>query len=142
MLAARKSRAKQIAEERAEALTGTLDAVLAAHSGAVFELGADGGMRGLNEIARARLANDGTAALAEVAALATAPNAGGFDAYAVQIDERDGRVLLVERVATASGTWLAGRIAHVSRVWELSDRQKQVLERLVRGLSNKKIDGE
>ena len=134
---ARHARALAEAEAAREGAERTLEAVLAAHSGSAFVLDGMGRVTALSTRAKRTLAADTQGTLARLAGAVGAPESPGFDVLPVRIGGRTDRIVILER---SSGAWsFEERIARAAELWGLTPRQREALERIARGMSNKEI---
>ena len=134
---ARHARALAEAEAAREGAERALEAVLTAHPGCAFVLDGLGRVTALSADAKRTLAADTKETLARLAGAVGAPSAPGFDVLPVRIGVRIDRIVIIER---ASGAWsFEERIARAAERWGLTPRQREALDRMARGMSNREI---
>ncbi len=135
-------RAQKAAELRAahaarEGSERALNEVLAVHPRATFLLDATGHVTPMNDRARAQLDDDPTAALARIATAVGEPEPSGFDVLPVEIAGHTDRIVVIERAEEQPP--FEATLERAAVEWALTSRQREVLDRVARGMSNKEI---
>ena len=136
ILSARERQARETAQSESRGLRHALDGVLALHPAPAYVLGATGEVEAANEAA-ARALRDGPGhTLNRIASAVGDGTESAFDILPIRIAGRTDRIVVIERGARPT---FESRIAIAAERWSLTRRQREVVDAVARGMSNKEI---
>ncbi len=136
ILSARERQARETAESESKGLRRALDGVLALYPAPAYVLGATGEVEAANEAAERALRDGPGHTLNRIASAVGDGTESAFDILPIRIAGRTDRIVVIERGARPT---FESRIAIAAERWSLTRRQREVVDAVARGMSNKEI---